>query len=89
MKGDGMSITLEQVKVWGIQNGIGHIVMSGEKHDDEPSGLAWVRTPHGMYSWMEIQSERPKRICRECRSAMGTITPNQDAHDAARKEAGL
>lgn len=62
-----MAIAMEQVKVWGIRGGFGHIVMSGEKRK---GGMSWARTPHSLHSWMRTQAKPPKRICPECRRMM-------------------
>jgi len=54
-----MPVTVDQVKLWIICNGIGHAVASRNG--------SWAFTACGSLISGDGQESRPKRICRKCR----------------------
>jgi len=58
---------IEKVDHWCMLSGIGHVVTSANGH--------WVTT--ACHHWMtgSVVTERPKRICRRCRAAFRSRTP--------------
>lgn len=58
-----MSISIEQVPQWYVDNGIGHAVASIS------SGAVYTACQMLVFGG-DTQPERPKRICRKCRKAL-------------------
>jgi hypothetical protein len=58
--------TLDDVKVWAIEKGVGHIVMS--------EGSGWFYNLCCVGPSFGRATERPKRICRKCRAMLAEAT---------------
>jgi hypothetical protein len=69
-------MTLDQIPMWGIDKGVGHIVMGGERRGR--NSMTWVRTPHSiLVSSIRVQKQMPKRICKKCREALADLVPHK------------
>jgi hypothetical protein len=67
-------MTIDRIPLWGIDKGVGHIVMGGERRGR--NCMTWVRTPHSLVSSMTVQKRMPKRICQKCRDALADLVPH-------------
>ena len=56
-----MTVAIEDVPMWVVMNGIGHVVASG-------SCPCFTICSHMMYAGE--QTARPKRICKKCRARL-------------------
>jgi hypothetical protein len=59
-------ITLDDVKKWHVESGIGHIVCQIK----DPGLYTACDTLHWGTGLESCQDERPKRICKKCREAL-------------------
>jgi hypothetical protein len=65
-------VTVEQVPAWGVMAGVGHAVTGGERHE---GGWGWCSTACGsVFGWLDGSKEQPKRVCRQCRKNLKTMT---------------
>lgn len=64
-----MPITMDQIKVWGVAMGIGHVAMSID------GGMIYT----ACRSWGTFRetTDRPKRICSKCRAALPKLVSAQ------------
>jgi hypothetical protein len=59
-------ITIEQVPMWGIDRGIGHIVLR--------SDTRWTSTACGVHgTGYSLTKRQPKKICSKCRAALNQL----------------
>lgn len=73
----GTGITLDQVPVFCIISGVGHIVIRAIviRAEDHGDWLAWAYTACGtLISGADKSTTRPTRLCRKCRARLGDLT---------------
>jgi len=71
-----MPMTLDQIKVWGVARGIGHIAMSID------GGMIYT----ACRSWGTFREtkNRPVRICSKCRAALPKLVSAQPSVNEAK-----
>jgi hypothetical protein len=69
-----MPVSIEQVPMWGILDGIGHAIQRSEHGWSMSACNCWSPSFH-------IQKERPKRICSKCRKRLREATLVQSTND--------
>lgn len=64
-------IGVDDVQTWYVQGGIGCIVLSTRG--------GWCTTACGHWITGDATEDRPKRICRKCRTQLPRLTPVSEA----------
>lgn len=74
-----MAVSIEQVPLWVMMRGIGHVVI-------ECRGTDRI-TPHSLIMGGVLQKRTPARICKECRDALAHCAPaTAPVRDPAKEE---
>ena len=60
-------MTLAEISHWTVSSGVGHVLTG--------SGGGWVTTACGSWQPGDVTNDRPARICRRCRAAVGGLRP--------------